>query len=238
MSDPAPLVVSGLSRKYGNFIALRGLSFRVRAGECVALIGHNGSGKTTAVRMIAGLLAPSSGVVRIAGLDMHDPVESVGARAALTLLPDSPLLYDDLTVREHLELVIAAHDVTAEHIDAEIEEMLALLEVDHRHDAFPGQLSRGMRQKLMLACALLRPFSVLVLDEPVVGLDPAAQRVLQGLLLKAKAEGRAILLTTHQLAFAQGIADRAVLLADGVVLEEGPYEQVIAGERVYERDLH
>jgi ABC-2 type transport system ATP-binding protein len=237
MNTP-PLAVTGLSRSYGGFVALAGLDLKVAPGECVALIGHNGSGKTTAVRMIAGLLEPSSGSVRIDGYDIHDPAESMFARAALTLLPDSPLLYDDLNVREHLELVVAAHGLTAEHIDERIEQMLALLEVDARQDAFPGQLSRGMRQKLMLACTLLRPFALLVLDEPVVGLDPGAQRVLQQLLLDAKAEGRAVLLTTHQLAFARGIADRAVLLADGVVLETGPYDQVIAGERVYERDLH
>jgi ABC-2 type transport system ATP-binding protein len=235
--QPPMLEVAGLSHRYGDFVALQSLDLEVRSGECVALIGHNGSGKTTAVRMIAGLLEPTSGTVTIDGSDMHDPDGSVLARAALAFVPDNPLLYGDLTAREHLELVIAAHGVTTDHIDERIERMLSLLEIDQRGEAFPGQLSRGMRQKLMLACALLRPYLVLVLDEPVVGLDPAAQLVLRDLLLDAKADGKAVLFTTHQLAFADGIADRAVLLSDGVVIEQGPYAQVISGERVYERGL-
>lgn len=236
-SEPVALSVEGLARRYGSFEALRGLDLRVGGGECVALIGHNGSGKTTAVRMIGGLLEPSAGRVRVAGADIHDEHESVAARAALSLVPDTPMLYGDLTVGEHLELVVVAHGVPASFLDERIDRLLDRLELVPRRDAFPGQLSRGMRQKLSLACALIRPFAVLVLDEPVVGLDPASQRALQAILLEAKAAGQAVLLTTHQLAFARGIADRAVLLADGEVIETGPYEAVIDGERVYERDL-
>jgi ABC-2 type transport system ATP-binding protein len=232
-----PLVVQDLRRSYGSFEALHGLNLTVRAGECVALIGHNGSGKTTAVRIIGGLLAPSGGTVSVCGADIHDEASSMAARAALSLVPDTPMLYSDLTVREHLELVVVAHGIPAEHLDERIDGVLARLDVEARADFFPGQLSRGMRQKLQLACALIRPFRVLLLDEPVVGLDPATQRTLSELLLEAKGDGAAVLLTTHQLAFARGIADRAVLLADGEVLEEGPYEAVVDGERVYERDL-
>ncbi len=115
--------------------------------------------------------------------------------------------------------------------------MLGRLGLGERRDSRPGELSRGMRQKVALACALIRPYRVLVLDEPVVGLDPATQRTLRELLLEAKREGVAVLLTTHQLAFARGIADRAVLLADGEVVQDGPYEEVIEGESVYERGL-
>jgi ABC-2 type transport system ATP-binding protein len=232
------LAVEGLRRSYGEFEALHGLDLTVEPGECVALIGHNGSGKTTAVRMIGGLIEPSAGVVRVAGHDMHAERSSLAARAALSLVPDNPMLYGDLTVREHLELVVVAHGVPSEHLDERIDSMLARLDVEARRDAFPGQLSRGMRQKLSLACALLRPFAVLVLDEPVVGLDPSTQRVLAELLVEAKADGRAVLLTTHQLAFARGIADRAVLLADGAVIQDGPYDEVVDGEAVYSRDLH
>jgi ABC-2 type transport system ATP-binding protein len=236
-SVPA-LAVEGLRRSYGDFEALHGLDLTVEAGECVALIGHNGSGKTTAVRMIGGLIEPSAGSVRVAGWSMHDERSSVAARARLALVPDSPMLYGDLTVREHLELVVVAHGVRSDQLDERIDSILARLDVENRADAFPGQLSRGMRQKLSLACALIRPFEVLVLDEPVVGLDPSTQRVLRDLLLETKAAGRAVVLTTHQLAFARGVADRAVLLADGTVLEDGPYEVVVDGEAVYSRDLH
>ncbi len=238
MSATCPLAVEGLRRTYGEFEALAGLELRIAAGECVALIGHNGSGKTTAVRLIGGLLEPSAGHVAVCGLSMHDEQQSTAARAALSIVLDTPMLYGDLTVREHLELVVLAHGVAPEALDERIDSMLERLDVDARADSFPGQLSRGMRQKLALACALIRPFRVLVLDEPVVGLDPSTQEVLRDLLIEAKRAGAAVLLTTHQLAFARGIADRAVLLADGVVVQEGPYDEVVDGERVYERGLH
>ncbi len=238
MSATCPLAVEGLRRTYGEFEALAGLDLRIAAGECVALIGHNGSGKTTAVRLIGGLLEPSAGRVEVCGLSIHDEQQSTAARAALSLVLDTPMLYGDLTVREHLELVVLAHGVAPEALDERIDSMLERLDVDARADSFPGQLSRGMRQKLALACALIRPFRVLVLDEPVVGLDPSTQEVLRDLLIEAKRAGAAVLLTTHQLAFARGIADRAVLLADGVVVQEGAYEEVVDGERVYERGLH
>ncbi len=238
MSATCPLAVEGLRRTYGEFEALAGLDLRIAAGECVALIGHNGSGKTTAVRLIGGLLEPSAGRVEVCGLSIHDEQQSTAARAALSLVLDTPMLYGDLTVREHLELVVLAHGVAPEALDERIDSMLERLDVDARADSFPGQLSRGMRQKLALACALIRPFRVLVLDEPVVGLDPSTQEVLRDLLIEAKRAGAAVLLTTHQLAFARGIADRAVLLADGVVVQEGSYDEVVDGERVYERGLH
>jgi len=236
MSDP--LVVQKLSRRYGGFQALHPLDLTVAAGECVALIGHNGSGKTTAVRVIAGLLEASGGQVIVDGARMHAPAETLRARAALSLVPDNPLLYSDLTVREHLELVIVAHGVSSSFLDERVDSILSRLQIEARRDAFPGELSRGMRQKLQLACALIRPFKVLLLDEPVVGLDPSTQRTLRELLLECKESGAAVLLTTHQLAFARGIADRALLLADGAVIEQGPYEAIVDGERVYERDLH
>ncbi len=235
--DRALLEVDGLRRSYGDFEALHGLDLQIGAGECVALIGHNGSGKTTAVRVIGGLLEPSAGIVRVCGTPVHLP-GALAARADLSLVPDSPMLYGDLTVREHLELVVVAHGVSKDFLDERVDSMLERLDVDARRDAFPGQLSRGMRQKLQLACALVRPFRVLVLDEPVVGLDPSTQRTLRDLLLEAKRDGAAILLTTHQLEFARGVADRAVLLADGAVVQTGPYDEVVDGERVYERGLH
>lgn len=245
MSGPAPpagmapaLRVSGLSRSYGELEALHSLELELAPGECVALIGHNGSGKTTAVRLIGGLLDPTGGDIEVGGLPVHGTgPAAMQARADLALVPDAPMLYSDLTVSEHLELVALAHGVAGEDLDARIDALLIRLGLEARRDFRPGELSRGMRQKVMLACALIRPHRVLVLDEPVVGLDPATQRTLRELLLEAKRDGVAVLLTTHQLAFARGIADRAVVLADGTVVEEGPYDTVIDGETVYERGL-
>jgi ABC-2 type transport system ATP-binding protein len=223
---PAPLVTSELSRTYGRLVALAGLTLTVGAGECVALIGANGSGKSTAVRTIAGLLEPSGGSVLVDGHDPHTEPEAEDARAALSLVPDSPVLYDDLTVRRHLQLVALSHGVVDDGVDARIDALLAQLGLAARADFLPRELSRGMRQKAQLACALIRPAAVLVLDEPVVGLDPPSQALLTELLLDAKANGTAVLLTTHQMAFADGLADRAVMLDEGVVADAGPWAQV------------
>jgi len=223
------LAVAGLGRRYGQLEALRRLDLEVGPGECVAVIGHNGSGKTTAVRLIAGLLDPSEGSVEVGGAAVHEEPAAVEARAALALVPDTPSLYDDLTVREHLQLVAVAHGAIDSGLEERIERLLARLGLADKLDARPGTLSRGMRQKVQLACALVRPWRLLVLDEPVVGLDPASQRVLRELLLEAKRSGRAVVLTTHQLEFARGVADRAIVLSEGAVVADGPYEEIVDG---------
>jgi ABC-2 type transport system ATP-binding protein len=232
MSEPV-LQLRGLGHRYGEFEALRDLSLSLHAGECLALIGHNGSGKTTAVRMIAGLLEITSGEVEIAGAAAGEEA----ARAATAVVLDTPTLYNDLTVLEHLELVALAHGIVADDLDDRVEDLLIRLELDAKRDSRPVSLSRGMRQKLSLACALIRPYSLLLLDEPVVGLDPASQRTLRELIAEAVGAGAAALLTTHQLEFARGIAERAVVLADGEVIADGPYGPVIDGELVRARGL-
>ncbi|UTI65495.1 ABC transporter ATP-binding protein [Paraconexibacter antarcticus] len=216
----------GIAHSYGRLEALAGLTLDVRPGECVALIGANGSGKSTAVRIIAGMLAPTSGTVEIAGADPHVEPDGEQARAALALVPDNPLLYDDLTIAEHLELVGLAHGVPDDELVVRIPELLDRLGLEPRRDFLPRELSRGMRQKTALACALVRPAKLLVLDEPVVGLDPPSQQLLVELLQEAKEAGVAVLFTTHQLAFADGLADRAVVLQEGVVLDTGAWAKV------------
>ena len=220
------LETTELSRSYGRLVALESLTLTVRAGECVVLIGANGSGKSTAVRTITGFLEPSDGSVRVCGSDPHREPEGELARAALALVPDSPLLYDDLTVRQHLELVALSHGVAGDGVDDRIAALLDRLGLAPRADFLPRELSRGMRQKTQLACALVRPASLLVLDEPVVGLDPPSQTLLHELLAGAKRSGTAVLLTTHQLRFANGLADRALLLEEGTVADEGPWAEV------------
>jgi ABC-2 type transport system ATP-binding protein len=229
MQGAPPLAVHGLTRRYGRFEALRDLGLEVGPGECVAIVGQNGSGKTTAVRTIAGLLEPSAGRVEVAGAAVHTEPSGIEARAGMAVVPDSPALYPDLTVHEHLELVALAHGVAGDDLDARIDQLLLKLELVDKRDARPGELSRGMRQKLQIACALIRPHQLLVLDEPVVGLDPASQQTLRELLIAAKRAGAAVMLTTHQLEFARGVADRAVVLADGVVVADGPYDEIVDG---------
>jgi ABC-2 type transport system ATP-binding protein len=226
VDGPPPLETTGLRRAYGRLVALAGLDLTVARGECVALIGANGSGKSTAVRAIAGLLEPSDGSVRVCGHDPHEEPDAESARAALALVPDTPLLYDDLTVREHLDLVTLSHGVDDDGVDERIDALLDRLGLAARADFIPRELSRGMRQKTQLACALVRPAALLVLDEPVVGLDPPSQLLLGELLREAKRGGTAVLLTTHQMAFADGLADRAVMLEEGEIVDEGAWADV------------
>jgi ABC-2 type transport system ATP-binding protein len=221
MTERPVLQLRGLRRTYGEVVALDQLDLEVAHGECVALVGHNGSGKTTTLRLVAGLLEPTNGDVIVAG----DNMRLDRARAALAFVPDNPLLYGDLTVREHLELIGLAHGMGG-GLDNRVTGLLDRLDLTGRQEFLPGQLSRGLRQKTQLACALVRPFHVIVLDEPVVGLDPPSQALLVELLLDAKANGTAVLLTTHQMAFADGVADRAIVLSEGEVLDQGPWAAV------------
>jgi ABC-2 type transport system ATP-binding protein len=216
------LSVRDLGRSFGRLEALARLDLDLRGGECVALMGPNGCGKTTALRTVAGRLEPSRGTVAIAGHDPHEEPGATGARAALAMVPDSPLLYDDLTVREHLELVAVAHGAAGDDLSERLDALLARLMLSERGDALPRELSRGMRQKAQLACALARPFQLLILDEPVVGLDAASVEVLVTVLEEVRARGGAVLLSTHQEDFSERTADRVLELEEGRVVRMRP----------------
>jgi ABC-2 type transport system ATP-binding protein len=204
-----------LTRSYGSFLALDALDLEVREGECVAVMGPNGSGKTTAAELVSGLLEPTSGWARVCGVSIHQEPHAAEARRHLAYVPDTARLYDDLTVSDHLRLVAAAHGVGGTDIQERCLALLRRLDLDYRADYPPSQLSRGMRQKTALACALIRPFSVLVLDEPVVGLDTPSLDVLREVLLETVAAHRAVLLMTHSDAFAASVATRTLRLEEG-----------------------
>lgn len=231
-----PLVaVSGLGRDFGEVTALEELDLDVPAGTAVALVGENGSGKTTALSMIAGRLEPTRGTVMVGGMDVHWRGGSAVVRSLVSFVPDAPALYSDLTVSDHLELVGMAHDV--EEFDEKTAILLERFGLAGRDDRLPRELSRGMRQKTQLSCALLRPFAVLMLDEPVAGLDPPSRNTLHALLREAKEEGAAVMFSTHQLDFAANLADQVVVLRDGGVAAVGSYEDVVTGGRARELGL-
>jgi len=232
----AVIAARRLGRRYGGVQALRDLHLDVAAGEVVALLGANGSGKTTALRCLAGELVPTSGGVRIAGADPHVEPDGERARRALAFVSDTPVFYRELTVKEHVHLIAAAFD-DLDGIDRAMD-VLDELGVADKRDARPHELSSGQRQKVVLACAHARPFSALLLDEPVLRLDPASQQWLHDRLVDHARDGVAIVLTTHQPRFADGLADRVVQLADGVVVREQPYDEFLAsgwGERIGDR---
>ena len=198
-------------------VAVDSLDLQIFGGECVALMGPNGSGKTTVAELISGMLDPTTGWVRVQGFSVHDELTAVEARARLAYVPDTPRLYDDLTVLDHLYLVAAAHGTAGEDLDERCRDLLERLELDERADFFPSQLSRGMRQKAAIACALVRPFSLLIMDEPIVGLDAASVEALRQVVLECRMDKRAVLLMTHSEDFASSVATRTLHIVEGKV---------------------
>lgn len=211
----AVLVAEGLRKDYGDLVALEGLDLRVDPAEAIVLVGHNGSGKTTFIRMAAGLLEPTSGTLTVAGAEAG----SLGARAAVCYVPDNPVLYDDLDVWEHLEYTAKLHGMG--EWEDRAEELLERLGIYERAEDLPSRFSRGLRQKTSLAIAFLRPFDVLLVDEPFVGLDAPGQATVLDLLSESAKAGAAVLVATHQLDFVER-ATRCVALRDGHLVHDGP----------------
>ncbi|MGE3620525.1 MAG: ABC transporter ATP-binding protein [Acidimicrobiia bacterium] len=208
------LVGEGLAKDYGDVVALAPLDVEVRPGELVALIGHNGSGKSTLLKLAAGLLDPTAGEVRLAG----HPAGSVEARAEVSYLPDAPVLYDDLSVREHVEYLGYLHGV--EDPVAEGDELLSRFNLSERADDLPRGFSRGLRQKTALVLGLLRPSSVLLVDEPFVGLDQSGKAALLDLFDARRAAGSTIVVATHDLALVERV-DRCLVLRQGELVHDG-----------------
>ncbi|MFI6449510.1 ABC transporter ATP-binding protein [Kitasatospora sp. NPDC050543] len=220
----ALLQLTGVSRTYGERQVLHPVSLALAAGECVALLGHNGSGKSTLLRIAAGRELPTTGTVHFDGLPMDEADPRIRARVAV--VGDTVACYPDLTVREHLQLVAVAHGVA----DARnwIEHVLTERNLTERADALPSALSSGQMQSLLLACAMVRPRDLLLLDEPEQRLDPDARRQLAELLKAELADGVAVLLVTHHTDLALEVADRVVVLEDGGVLAKGAPRTVLA----------
>jgi ABC-type multidrug transport system ATPase subunit len=208
------LVAEGAAKVYADLVALSPLDLSVQAGEVVALVGHNGSGKSTFLRLAAGLLELTGGTITIVG----EPAGTSPARAATTYLPDDPVLYDDLSVREHLAYVASIHgaEVGEEVVDALLDRVGLLA----RADDLPARFSRGLRQKASIAVALIRPFELLLVDEPFVGLDASGKEAMLSLLADAHAAGAAVVVATHEPTFVER-ATRCVALRDGALIHDG-----------------
>ncbi len=215
-AEPLPLALETreLSKAYGELVALAPLNLSVKPAERIVLVGTNGSGKTTLLRMLAGLLEPSAGEAEVAG----DPAGSIDARAALSYLPDDPVLYDDLSLAEHVEFVARLHDTDGwQDRSAYLIDRLGL---SNRLDDLPARFSRGLRQKTSLVLGLVRPFEVLVVDEPFIGLDQAGKAALMELLDEAADSGATVVVATHQMEYVDR-ATRCLALRDGELTHDG-----------------
>ena len=211
---PDLLVADGATKSYGDLVALAPLSLKIRTGEAVALVGHNGSGKSTFLRMAAGMLDLTDGSITINGA----PAGSHDARAATSFLPDDPVLYDDLSVREHLAYIAALHGVDAG--DEDVDELIERVGLLHRADDLPARFSRGLRQKTSIALGLIRPFKLLLVDEPFVGLDASGKDALLAILDELHGMGVAVVVATHEPSFVERVG-RCVALRDGELIHDG-----------------
>lgn len=218
--------VEGLTKLYGERVAVRELTFSVAAGEVLGLVGPNGAGKTTTLRSLAGIIAPSAGRIRIAGHDLR--IEPIEAKRRLAFIPDEPHLFDYLTVGEHLDFVARLYNVADAR--ARRHALLSELELLDRIDSFPPELSRGMKQKLAIACGLLHGPSALMFDEPLTGLDPIGIRRMKATILRRAQEGAAVILSSHLLHLVEEVCTRVLVLRQGERVAAGALDDII-GQR-------
>jgi ABC-2 type transport system ATP-binding protein len=212
------LEVQNLVKQYKSFTAVDRLSFTISPGEIVGLIGPNGAGKTTALRCITGILRPTSGTVLVNG---HDIVTNQKqAKAGLAFVPEVPNLYELLTVEEHIRFVAMCFD-TVDVYEQMVETLLERYSLTDKRNDLVATLSKGMRQKLSVACALVHRANIFLLDEPLIGIDPEGAKELKDELLRAKNEGASILISTHLLDTAEKLCDRVLIVQKGKKRAEG-----------------
>jgi ABC-2 type transport system ATP-binding protein len=223
VSDNA-LEVQSLGKVYRDVRAVRELTFSLAPGEVLGLVGPNGAGKTTTLRCIAGILPPTSGTVRIGGFDLKEsPVE---AKRQLAFLPDEPKLFEYLTVREHLNLVARLYGVLDWEPRATV--LVQELELAGKEDCVPEELSRGMKQKLSIACGFLHDPKLIVLDEPLTGLDPLGIRKMKQSLRQRAQGGAALILSSHLLPLVEELCTRILVIARGTAVALGTLEEIRA----------
>ena len=216
--------VSDLSKQYGNFSAVRNLSFSARPGEVLGLVGPNGAGKTTTLRCLAGIIPATAGTVRIAGHDIRsDPIP---AKRALAFFPDEPRLFEYLTVRQHLNFVARIYGIASHESIAQ--PLLEEFEIAEKADQLPAELSRGMKQKLAIACGLLHRPQVMFFDEPLTGLDPLGIRRMKNSIIKRAREGATIVLSSHLLHLLEEVCTHVLILKKGEKIVDGTIADVAA----------
>jgi ABC-2 type transport system ATP-binding protein len=211
--------IEHLTKKYGDFTAVDDISLSVSPGEIYGFLGPNGAGKTTTIRILAGLSLPTSGVVRIAGTDLS--ADGTTTKSIIGYVPDRPYLYEKLTGRELLEFVVNLYGREWRDCAARAEELLRYFDIESWTNARIENYSHGMKQKLVIIAALVHDPQVLVIDEPMVGLDALAQKLVKLLLRRLASEQKTIFLTTHTMSVAEAVCDRIGILHRGRIIASG-----------------
>jgi ABC-2 type transport system ATP-binding protein len=219
--------IEGLTKSYGDFPALKGLDLRIPDGELFTFLGPNGAGKTTTIKILVGLIQPTSGNARIDGLDvMERPVD---VKRRIGYVPDTPFLYDKLTAWEYLRLLAGLHGLTQERFEQRAEFLLGTFGLGDRADGIVEDFSHGMRQKLSFCGAFLHEPTTVIIDEPWVGLDPRSVRAVVDFLKDRNREGVTVLMSTHSLPIAERIADRIGIIHAGNLIAEGTAAELLEG---------
>jgi ABC-2 type transport system ATP-binding protein len=214
--------VSGLTKVYGEFVAVSELSFQVRSGEVLGLVGPNGAGKTTTLRCLTGIIPPTRGSIQLAGVDLSR--EPVRAKHQLAFFPDEPHLFDSLSVWQHLVFTARLYQVS--DYETRGRALLEQFSLAEKTKALPGELSRGMKQKLALACGLLHSPKVVLFDEPLTGLDPAGIRGMKDTMRRLAREGAALILSSHLLSLLEEVCTHVLILKNGTKVVDGTIGEV------------
>jgi ABC-2 type transport system ATP-binding protein len=216
--------IEGLVKRYGRFTAVRGVDLHVRRGEVFGFLGPNGAGKTTTMKMVAGLLKPSAGSVWVDGIDTA--VDPVAVKQRIGYIPDRPYLYERLTGREFLHFIGGIYNLAPDLISSRSTELLAFISLAEFSDELIESYSHGMKQRLTLAAALLHHPPLLVIDEPMVGLDPAGARLIKQVFRDYADQDRTVFVSTHTLEVAEAICDRVAIIHKGSIIALGTVEEL------------
>ncbi len=234
MGDPI-LTIDNVSKRFGETVAVNNLDLALDKGELFGFIGPNGAGKTTTIKLIMGLLRPDSGAITIGG---HNVVESPrDAKKLIGYIPDNPYIYDRLTAREFLELVGSLYGMSTKLANKRIERLFDLFGIDEWGDGFAAEYSHGMRQKVILASAIMHEPKLVVIDEPMVGLDPQSQRLVKGVLKKLTERGISVFMSTHTLNVAEELCTKIAIIHKGNLMKLGTLDELKKGAQMEGRSL-
>lgn len=221
------LVIRGLKKSYTNVDAVKGVDLTVKRGEIFGFLGPNGAGKTTTIRTLVGLLRPTEGEIHLGGFSLAD--EPVMAKQIVGFIPDRPYLYEKLTGREFLRFIAGlyhVHQGEEEVLETRIDDLLLFFQLEDWGDEMVESYSHGMKQRLVMSSALLHDPEIIIVDEPLVGLDPKGARLLKDLFQRKVAEGGAIFMSTHTLAVAEELCDRIAIIQEGEIIAEGTLDEL------------
>jgi len=216
--------LKALTKRYGSFTAVDSIDLKVPRGELFGFLGPNGAGKTTTLRMIAGILQPSAGTVHIGGMDIA--THPIAAKTILGYIPDRPFIYEKLTGVEFLRFVAGLYSQNGKEIEHRGRELLTLFDLDQWRDELVESYSHGMRQKLIISSAFIHKPDVIVVDEPMVGLDPKAARILKDLFREYTRRGHTIMMSTHTLEVAEALCDRIGIIQHGKIRALGTMDEL------------